>query len=74
MSALWTMRAVRDRLFIKAPGSADRTMWHQDQPLTQEAPGDLVVLWIPLVIDEGAAPLRVARASQHGKVLGRSLG
>lgn len=60
-------RAVRDRLFVKAPGLGERTMWHQDGPFTHEAPGELVVLWIPLAIDGAdAAPLRIACGSQSG--------
>jgi hypothetical protein len=59
-------RVVRDRLFVKEPNGGERTMWHQDQPLTEEAQDGLVVLWIPLAIDENAAPLVIARGSQHG--------
>jgi ectoine hydroxylase-related dioxygenase (phytanoyl-CoA dioxygenase family) len=60
-------RPVRDRLFVKSAGDGAGTMWHQDHPLTKEASGELVVMWIPLAIDgEAGAPLRVARASQHG--------
>jgi ectoine hydroxylase-related dioxygenase (phytanoyl-CoA dioxygenase family) len=59
-------RAVRDRLFVKTPDGGERTMWHQDQPLTQEATGDLVVLWVPLAIEDGAAPLVIARGSHGG--------
>lgn len=59
--------AVRDRLFVKAPGEGERTMWHQDAPFTPEATGELVVLWIPLSIDGAdAAPLLLACGSHHG--------
>jgi ectoine hydroxylase-related dioxygenase (phytanoyl-CoA dioxygenase family) len=61
---------VRDRLFLKAPGVGERTMWHQDGPFTQEATGDLVVLWIPLAIDgEAGAPLRLASGSHRGPAM-----
>jgi hypothetical protein len=60
-------RVVRDRIFIKAPGVGERTMWHQDGAFTHEAEGDLVILWIPLAIDGAdGAPLRMASGSHYG--------
>jgi ectoine hydroxylase-related dioxygenase (phytanoyl-CoA dioxygenase family) len=61
---------VRDRMFVKAPGVGERTMWHQDGPFTQEAAGELVVLWIPLAIDgEAGAPLQMANGSHNGPAM-----
>ena len=59
-------RPVRDRLFIKAPGTDERSMWHQDEPLTKEAAAAIVVLWIPLTQGAvNAAPLQVAIGSHR---------
>ena len=61
---------MRDRLFLKAPGVGERTLWHQDTPLTREATTPLVVLWT-LLTGGGPenAPLRVAVGSHRGGVV-----
>lgn len=58
-----------DQLFVKEPGTATRTQWHQDLPYWPLVGTDIPTLWLALTeCDESTSSVQYVRGSHRGAV------